>query len=189
MIKDKLKKLRTGIEIKPDILENQAKKVYLSIGSNLGRKKFNIEKAIFLLQTSSLVKIRKISSYYKSDSWPDNTMPFFLNIVIEVKTKLNPLDLFKFIKHIEKTLGRKKAPKNYPRKCDIDILDYAQKKIKLSLNNDKIIIPHERLHERNFVLLPLFEISKNWMHSVSGKRIAKLIEALKLDNLRSINIM
>ena len=116
-------------------------------------------------------------------------MPFFLNIVIEVKTKLNPLDLFKFIKHIEKTLGRKKAPKNYPRKCDIDILDYAQKKIKLSLNNDKIIIPHERLHERNFVLLPLFEISKNWMHPVSGKRIAKLIEALKLDNLRSINIM
>jgi len=186
MIKDRQKKLEIGIETKLDISENQANTVYLSLGSNLGKKKINLIKAKFLLQNSTYIKIIKVSSFYKTESWPNKNDPFFLNIVIKIKTRLKPLELFKLIKNIEKFLGRKKAPKNSPRECDIDILDYNQKRINLNLNKDRIIIPHPRMHKRNFVLIPLFEICKNWKHPEFSIKIPLLLEDLKSDNLRSI---
>ena len=86
--------------------------------------------------------------------------PKFLNIVIKVDTNLNPVELLKKCKKIESLLGRKKSSKNSPRICDIDILDYDQKVFKIENKNDFIYIPHPRLHQRSFVLLPLFEISR-----------------------------
>ena len=179
MTKDKQKKIETGTEIRQDTSGNQASIVYLGVGSNLGNKKRNIEKAKSLLGSNS-VKILKISSIYETYSWPNKKQPKFYNIVIKVITNLNPINLFFTIKDIEKKLGRKKAKVNYPRTCDIDILDYRGGVYKLDINNNKLLIPHPRLHSRNFVLFPLYEIEKNWNHPLKKTKIQDLIG--KIDN-------
>ena len=171
--------------IKQDTLENRAKFVYLGIGSNLGNKKINIEKAKFQIEKNG-IKIEACSSFYETDSWPNNNFPKYFNIVLRAKTFFEPQDLLKKIKEIEILIGRKMSHKNYPRICDIDIIDYDQKNLKINNNNQKLIIPHPKLHERNFVLLPLYEISKNWFHPKKNKRIFDLLRDLGVNNLRSI---
>ena len=171
------------------MLEKQANKTYLGLGSNLGNKKKNIEFAKFLLQQNNKFRIVKTSSFYKTKSYPNFKDPFFLNIVIEGETTFKPLDLFFFVKQIELKLGRKKTSKNAPRECDIDILDYDQKVFKIKNKNDYIYIPHPRLHKRNFVLLPLFEISKTWKYPKKNKKISDLLNSLGSDNLRTIKLI
>ena len=170
--------------IEQDISEKRAKKVFLAIGSNLGNKKINIEKAKYKLQ-NNFIKILRSSSSYESFSWPDTTKPKFINIVIKIKTTLSPIKLLKLCNKIELEIGRKRFGKNEPRVCDIDIIDYDQKIIRLKKPND-LIIPHPRMKKRNFVLLPLYEIAKNWKHPVSKVNIAKLISFLNDDDLRTI---
>ena len=169
---------------KQDILEKQAKTIYLAIGSNLGDKKLNIELAKYKLQ-NNLVKIIKSSSNYETLSWPDPTKPKFINIVIKAKTTLSPKDLLNVCNKIEIELGRKRIKKNEPRVCDIDILDYDQKIIRLN-GRTKLNLPHPGIKYRNFVLLPLYEISKNWKHPVNKANIVKLIRFLKDKDLRAI---
>ena len=154
--------------------------IYLAVGSNLGNRKKNIEKAKYRMIQNE-INIVQSSNYYESLSWPDIKNPKFLNIVLKIKTNLTPLNLIRKCKEIEKSLGRKRAPKNSPRVCDIDIIDYNKKLIKNGL-----IIPHPRLHKRNFVLLPLFELDKNWHHPVLKKHIKKLILSLSNEDIRSI---
>tara|TARA_B100000700_G_scaffold161510_1_gene178862 strand:- start:167 stop:694 length:528 start_codon:yes stop_codon:yes gene_type:complete len=173
---------------KQDISENLVKIVYLSLGSNLGNRVNNLEKAKYLLNSNE-VKITKSSKYYETSSWPNKKFPKFLNIVIEANTYLKINSLYHLIKIIEKRLGRKKTPKNYPRTCDIDIIDYDQKVKSINLNNIKIEIPHPRMHERNFVLIPLFEISKNWNHPNFNHKISKLLSNINNNELRSIKII
>ena len=171
------------------MLEKQVKKTFLGLGSNLGNKKKNIEFAKFLLQQNNKFRIVKTSSFYKTKSYPNYNDPFFLNIVIEGETTFKPLDLFFFVKQIELKLGRKKTSKNAPRECDIDILDYDQKVFKIKNKNDFIYIPHPRLHKRNFVLLPLFEISKTWIYPKKNKKISDLLNSLGSNNLRTIKLI
>jgi len=170
---------------KQDILENLVNVIYLSIGSNLGNKKRNIEKAKFLLEENR-IKIIRSSSIYETYSWPNRNHPKFNNIVIKIITKLKPMNLFFIIKDIEKKLGRKKGLVNRPRVCDIDILDYRGQIYKLRDNYNKLIIPHPRLHNRNFVLFPLFEIDKNWKHPLKKTKIRDLIRKLDNSSLYSI---
>ncbi len=172
---------------KQDILENQAKMIYLSLGSNIGNRKKNLEKAKFLLNFNG-IKIIKASSYYETDSWPNKNFPKYLNIVIKGTTSLKPKTLFSVIKYIEKQLGRKKTKKNHPRTCDIDILDYDNKVISINIDNERVIIPHPRLHKRNFVLFPLFEISKNWLHPNNKLKIGRLLSSINNKDLRTIKI-
>ena len=124
---------------KQDTLENQVKAIYLGIGSNLGNKKNNIEKAKFKL-TEFGIKILKSSSYYESISWPNSKNPKFLNVILKISTNFKSLELLKKCKEIEFILGRKKSPINSPRICDIDIIDY-----KNTQSNKKIILPHPRM--------------------------------------------
>ena len=166
--------------IKQDILENQVKSIYLGLGSNLGNRKSNIEKAKFKLFQSN-IRILKTSSYYESLSWPDPNNPKFLNIVLKVSTNLEPLKLLKKCKEIELILGRKKTFKNAPRLCDIDILDYNKKVFSRIIN-----LPHPRMHSRNFVLIPLYEINRNWTHPVTKLHIKSLILSLSNRDIRSI---
>ena len=154
--------------------------IYLAVGSNLGNRKKNIERAKHRMIQNEIFIIQS-SNYYESLSWPDIKNPKFLNIVLKIKTHLTPLNLIRKCKEIEKSLGRKKAPKNSPRVCDIDIIDYNRKLIEKGL-----ITPHPRLHKRNFVLLPLFELDKNWQHPVLKKHIKKLILSLSDEDIRSI---
>ena len=166
--------------IKQDISENQVKFIYLGIGSNLGNKRNNIEKTKFKLGQNN-IKILQSSSFYESLSWPNPNNPKFLNIVLKISTNFTLPELLKKCKEIEKNIGRKKSTINSPRECDIDIIDYENKII-----NDKIILPHPRLHTRNFVLLPLFELNKDWKHPVSKHNIKTLIFLLPNRDIRSI---
>jgi len=162
------------------MLENQVKYIYLGIGSNLGNKRNNIDKAKFKLIQNN-IKIIQSSSFYESLSWPNPKKPKFLNIVIKIVTNLSPSQLLNKCKEIEISLGRKKGFKNSPRKCDIDILDYNNRNIK-----GHIILPHPRMHNRNFVLFPLYELNKAWKHPKSKNNIKTLISSLSDRDIRSI---
>jgi 2-amino-4-hydroxy-6-hydroxymethyldihydropteridine diphosphokinase len=165
---------------KLDTLENQVKTIYLGIGSNLGNRIGNIEKAKFLL-IESKIDVISSSSYYETASWPDPKKPKFLNIIIKVKSLLNHFELLNLCKLIEVKLGRKKSSKNSPRVCDIDIIDFNGLILK-----EKLILPHKMMHKRNFVLFPLFEIEKDWVHPIIKKHIKKLILSLSDNDIRSI---
>ena len=163
--------------------EKQAKIIYLSIGSNLGNRKKNIEKTKFKLYSKG-INIIKSSNYYETLSWPNPNNPKFYNIILKVSSDLKILELLKICKQIETSLGRKKAPKNSPRTCDIDIIDYNQK---ITVNSIKV--PHPRMHLRNFVLIPLFEIEKNWRYPNSKRYIKNLIFSLSNSDIRSIKLV
>ena len=165
----------------------QAKNIILAVGSNLGNRQHNIEKSKYLINSNEKIKIISSSSYYKTDSWPNKKDPYFLNIVLKCITVFNPSELFTFVKEIEKFLGRSKSYKNAPRICDIDIIDYSQKNLLFS--NIDLKIPHPRMHNRSFVLFPLFEIDKKWKHPKNNKKITQLLNNLPTTSLRSINIL
>ena len=162
--------------------------IYLNIGSNLpslnGGRKNNIEKAINHLKDLKFNLI-KLSSFYETPSYPDKSNPKFINLCVKLETKLKPLIFLDKIKEIETKLGRTRLKKNEPRTCDIDIIDYNHEIIKMN-NSFDLTLPHPRLELRNFVLLPLFEISKNWNHPVNKLSIIKLISFLKDEDLRAI---
>ena len=165
------------------MLEKQANIIYLSIGSNLGNRKKNIEKTKFELYSRG-INIIKSSNYYETLSWPNPKNPKFYNIVLKVSSDLKMLELLKLCKQIEISLGRKKAPKNSPRTCDIDIIDFNQK-----ISFKGVNVPHPRMHLRNFVLIPLFEIEKNWRNPNSKRYIKNLIFSLSNSDIRSIKLV
>ncbi len=165
------------------MLEKQAKIIYLSVGSNLGNRKKNIEKTKFELYSKGINIIRS-SNYYETLSWPNPKNPKFYNVILKASSDLKILELLKICKQIEKSLGRKKAPKNSPRICDINIIDYNQKTTSNGIN-----IPHPRMHLRNFVLIPLFEIEKNWRYPNSKRYIKNLIFSLSNSDIRSIKLV
>ena len=154
--------------------------VYIGIGSNLGNRIANIEKAKYLLSLNG-INIINSSNYYETLSWPDPNKPKFINIVIQTNTKFSPEKFLNIFKFIEKKLGRKKNIRNSPRTCDIDIISYYKKIFK-----GNITIPHKRMHKRNFVLIPLFELDKNWIHPKSKNNIKNLIFSLPINDITSI---
>ena len=166
--------------IKQDISGNRANIIFLGIGSNLGNRKLNIEKTKFFLNQNRINCI-KISKYYETPSWPDPNNPKFLNVVLKVKCSYNPINLLKVCKLIELKLGRKKGLKNSPRICDIDIIDYNG-----LILDEEFTLPHKLMHKRNFVLLPLFEIEKEWFHPFLNIDVKKLIYSLPIKDIRSI---
>ena len=154
--------------------------VYIGIGSNLGNRINNIEKTKYFLNLNG-VNITKSSSYYETLSWPDSSKPKFINVIIQSDTKFSPKKFLEIFKSIEKKLGRKKNKKNSPRTCDIDVISYSQKIV-----TGNISIPHKRMHKRNFVLIPLYELNKNWQHPKMKKNIKKLIFSLPIKDITSI---
>ena len=140
---------------------------YLSLGSNQGRKLNNLQGAIYEI-SKSIGAIHKISSVYKTDSWGFKGDDFY-NICIAVSTYLPPEELLKNILNIEAKLGRKrKQNKKYTnRKIDIDILLFDDEII-FSKN---IIIPHPRMLDRKFVLVPLAEIAGSKLHPIEKKTL------------------
>ena len=171
---------------KLDFLENQVNYAYLAIGSNLGNKILNLELVKYELSKKK-VHVVKSSSFYKTKSWPNPKFPEFINAVLYIKTNISLQKLFKHIKLIEKSLGRVKKPKNYPRICDIDIIDFNGKIFDyLKIN---LTVPHPSLEKRNFVLMPLYEINKNWIHPKTKKNVVNLISKLKYGDIRSIKLI
>ena len=172
---------------KQDILENQVNSVYLALGSNLGNKKTNLNKCIDLIKKEGIF-IKKKSKFYSTKSWPNENFPNFINAIILIETKFTLTELFLKIKKIEKKLGRTISKRNYPRVCDIDIIDYNGEIINRKLGKHILNIPHKRMHNRNFVLFPLYEIDKDWVHPKLNKNIVILMSNLASDQLLGVKI-
>ncbi|MBN2190942.1 MAG: 2-amino-4-hydroxy-6-hydroxymethyldihydropteridine diphosphokinase [Candidatus Aureabacteria bacterium] len=148
--------------------------VYIGLGSNLGKKKSNIEKGIKFLQSGNKASVISQSSLYKTSPVCITSKKFFLNSVIKVKTVLKPLALLREIKKIEKNMGRKPSAKG-DRVIDMDIILYGNKIIK----GKALEIPHPSFHKRLFVLLPLCELNGRLKHPVYKKTIKYYIGKLK----------
>ena len=151
--------------------------IHLNIGSNLestyGSRYDNISIAINLL-IESKIKVKKISNFYETPSYPNENFPKFLNVGLLIEYKNKYLNLFKIIKQIEKKLGRIKTKKNDPRVIDIDIIDFRGEIEKTK----ELILPHPRCHLRNFVLYPILQIDPNWFHPILKKNAQYLINNL-----------
>ena len=155
--------------------------IHINIGSNLdslyGTKFENISIAINLLINSKF-KIRKISNFYQTPSYPNKTLPKFINIGILGDYKFDYFKLIKEILLIEKKIGRLKSKKNDPRVCDIDIIDFNG-----LIKKDRFLeLPHPRSHTRNFVLYPIKQIDPKWIHPILKKNVDFLIDELSLNS-------
>ena len=159
--------------------------IHLNIGSNLeskfGDRFENISTAINLLSKLK-VQIKKISDFYKTPSYPDKKLPYFINIGLTASYKNDETQLLKIIKQIENKIGRNKSKKNDPRVCDIDIIDFNT----LVIDKNNFQIPHKKSHLRNFVLYPILQIDPEWVHPVFRKNVKFLIN--KLDHKSRIEI-
>ena len=127
--------------------------VYLGVGSNLGNRQENIQKALKLLQEYR-IEIVQTSTLIETEPVGGPPQGKFLNGALKAKTDLSPLELLKTLKSIEKTLGRVKTSVNDPRPIDLDILLYDN----VELNTAELVIPHPKMLTRDFVLTPLKEI-------------------------------
>lgn len=146
-------------------------KVFIALGGNVGKVSENFE--IVTLKIKEMIgPVIKQSSLYKTEPWGNKNQDDFLNQVIYVETNKSPDEVLKNILSIEKAMGRNRNKDNQfaPRSIDIDILFYNEEII----NKDNLIIPHPRLHLRNFVLTPLMEIAPELIHPLFNKPIKEL---------------
>ena len=153
--------------------------IYLALGSNLGDRMSNLASAVERL--SRKITIKKISSVYETEPVYYEEQPLYLNAALCAVTELDPFELLRFVKSIESDLGRKPSFRNAPRLIDIDILFYGDQVIETS----ELTIPHPRLAERAFVLVPLAEIAPRLVHPVLQKRVSELLAAVEgVDGVR-----
>jgi 2-amino-4-hydroxy-6-hydroxymethyldihydropteridine diphosphokinase len=144
--------------------------VYLALGSNIGDREENLRRAVELLRESS-VSINKVSSIYETEPVDYLDQDWFLNSVLEAETNLTPLDLLKTLRVIESAMGSRKAFAKGPRLIDLDILLYGDQII----DTPELQVPHPRMLDRKFVMVPLAEIAPELGHPLWNATAATLL--------------
>ncbi|HYA11519.1 MAG TPA: 2-amino-4-hydroxy-6-hydroxymethyldihydropteridine diphosphokinase [Thermodesulfovibrionales bacterium] len=147
---------------------------YIGIGSNLGNRQKNCLRAIELLEKKDIT-VKKRSSMYETEPWGVKDQPQFINMALEVETELEPHELLKILKDVEREVGRGVTFKWGPRMIDLDILLFND----LFLREDNLQIPHPLMHERDFVLKPLCEIAPDRIHPLLKVSMCDLLKKLE----------
>lgn len=143
--------------------------IYLALGTNLGDRPGNLRAAVKALAPD--VEVRAESRVYETPPWGYVDQPAFLNMAVEAETSLSPEELLGRLKQVEVEVGREPSFRYGPRRIDIDILFYDD----LVLESGALTIPHPRLHERAFVLVPLMDLAPGLVHPVLGRSVTDLL--------------
>jgi 2-amino-4-hydroxy-6-hydroxymethyldihydropteridine diphosphokinase len=148
----------------------QAKIIYLSLGSNLGDRAAQLERAMEALAAAGVRVVRR-SSLYRTEPVDISTQSWFLNCVLEAETDLMPRQLLRVLLEVERSLGGKKLVRRGPRAIDIDLLLYGASVV----HAPELQVPHPRMAERRFVLVPLAELAPMLRHPTLSKTVAELL--------------
>jgi 2-amino-4-hydroxy-6-hydroxymethyldihydropteridine diphosphokinase len=150
--------------------------ILIALGANLpsraGPPADTVRAALARLP-SGAIAVRSVAPFYESHAWPNPLDPSFVNSVAQIETAREPEELLAALKKLELAFGRTSGTRNAPRPLDLDILDYDGR-----IENGPPTLPHPRLHERGFVLIPLRDIAPQWRHPVLGRGVSELIDAL-----------
>jgi 2-amino-4-hydroxy-6-hydroxymethyldihydropteridine diphosphokinase len=157
------------------------KKAYLSLGSNLGDRRALIEEALEMIEDPRL-RVTRRSSWYETEPRDLPEQPWFLNMTVEIETSLFPMMLLNRTAQTERAMGRRRTVRMGPRVIDIDIILYGQFVVK----TPRLTIPHERMHERRFVLEPLAELIPNVRHPLLQRSIRELLDNVTDQPVRKV---
>ena len=150
--------------------------ILIALGANLpspaGPPTATLRAALARLEEQG-VKILSVSPFYETPAWPDPAQPAFVNAVAAVESTLQPVELLTLLHGVETDFGRLRSAPNAPRTLDIDLLDYDGKRM-----TDGVMLPHPRMAERSFVLVPLAQVAPNWRHPVTGEAVRDLLVRL-----------
>jgi 2-amino-4-hydroxy-6-hydroxymethyldihydropteridine diphosphokinase len=155
-------------------------RVYLSLGTNLGDRRRSLQRAVRGLERELL--IAEVSPVYETEPWGIKNQPDFLNICLAADTTMSPLDLLTFTKELERALGRLPSVRWGPRIIDIDIIYYDS----LILSNGRLHVPHPRLAERAFVLMPLNDIAPEFVDPDTGLAVREMLEGVDTSGVRRL---
>jgi len=148
------------------------KRVYFSLGSNVGAREANLKAAVQGLEDAR-VNVLRTSPVYETEPMENTKQAWFLNLVVEGETKLMPLQLLQRTLRIEKEMGRARRIPKGPRIIDIDILLFGH----TVMNSKELEIPHPRMTERRFVLVPLADLNPDIRHPLTGKTVREMLDA------------
>ncbi|WP_422354778.1 2-amino-4-hydroxy-6-hydroxymethyldihydropteridine diphosphokinase [Roseivirga pacifica] len=145
--------------------------IYLLLGTNLGNKSANLQRAKELL-TSHAIIIKKESKIYETAAWGNEDQPSFLNQVVEVDSNKSPQRILTLVNQIEEEMGRVRFEKWGERLIDIDILYFGSHEIQ----NEDLVIPHPEIQNRRFTLAPLAEMAPSFIHPILKKTQQELLD-------------
>lgn len=166
------------------LFEKNLFEIFLSLGSNLGDRKNNLEKAIQFLKSEEKIFVEKISSVYETKPWGETNQPDFLNLALVLKTELAPCELLDVTQSIEKKLGRERKKHWGERTIDLDLLLAKKNGEEIFLKTERLILPHPYLCERAFVLIPLREIAPTL--KIFDKSIDEWCARVNADEIKKI---
>jgi 2-amino-4-hydroxy-6-hydroxymethyldihydropteridine diphosphokinase len=153
--------------------------ILIALGSNLpsnaGNSRETLHAALSELRKNGVVPL-KVSEFYATQAWPDPSDPSYVNAVAQVETSLAPDALMARLHAVERKFGRARGARNAPRTLDLDLLDYEGR-----VEGGPPVLPHPRIEQRAFVLVPLADVAPTWKHPVSGRNVRALIDALPED--------